>query len=86
MVRTETIDLELVRELTYNLRSYIAPHIDRWLQIAHSKGVTPDETRLAVVLEALLLASISHVGSDQLFLRMAQSAIEDVRESPPTEH
>jgi len=81
-----TVDMNLVHELSQNLRLYLARYLDRWLRCAHAEGVSEEETRIAVLLEALALASCSHTGSDEAFMNLAQSAIEDTHEPPQTQH
>jgi len=76
----------LFRDLGSNFRRYLMPHIERWTERAVAEGVSEDMASAVVAIEALILSSVYHVGSDEFFVDMARVAIEESHESPPTEH
>lgn len=64
----------------------MAPIIEQWLDRMRARGISPEYSCAMLASEALALASVFHVGSDDAFIRMARSAIKFSREPPPTEH
>ena len=76
-----SLDPAFMRDLARNLRRYLAPHLERWSSVAQAEGVDEETAHLAIVIESLWIASHLHVGSADLFMRMAQSAIEDAPSS-----
>jgi hypothetical protein len=62
-------------ELAVHFRSYIVPYVSEWVRVCQAEGVDPNVIRLGIAAEAMILSSHAHIGTDTLFMRMAEVAL-----------
>lgn len=62
-------------KLAAELRAYMQPIVIQWVENCQRAGVDDNVIRMSLSAEALVLAGFSHIGNEELFLRMARAAI-----------
>jgi hypothetical protein len=72
---------EAAKLLARDLHKRLMPVLFHFIDEATREGHTETVINLALAAEALVIASSAHTGSEELFMRMAQAALEQERAS-----
>jgi hypothetical protein len=75
-----------VRDLTDVVFKRMNPVVAHLLAECEREGRDEMEVYLALTTAALVIAATSHAGSEELFLKMAQLALESADEDGPAVH